>query len=259
MKKYFTFILAALFCLCLPNESFPQQQDVSFSSGLRIKPGAQFEYFNRTMTWDDEKYTTDLKATLFALNLEIEINEGFSISGLAGYVLSDYDALIFRQLPFSVELDAGYIGGYIFGAEIRKSLFHVSSFEFGLSGQFLYHMGKEKTWNVLGLNVTGTATGKPTWRRAYAGPYIKFSGLESLSSYLAVYYNKLWGRFEMKQTIQTLEGTEEKELLPKSLIDITIGTILTLSDYFFLTGEVHVLPYSDGMDLGFVAIAAFSF
>lgn len=95
--------------------------------------------------------------------------------------------------------------------------------------------------------------------RASAGPYIKFTGLESFSPYLSVCYNNLKGRFELTQTIQTLEGTEEKELQSKSLVDITLGSILTLSDYFFLKGEVHILPYKDGMDLGFVVIAAFSF
>ena len=63
----------------------------------------------------------------------------------------------------------------------------------------------------------------------------------------------------MQQIIQPLEGTEEKELKSKSLLDITLGSILTLNDYFFLKGEVHILPYGDGVDLGIVAIAAFSF
>ena len=259
MKKNFTFILVALFCLCLPDVSFPQTQDVSFSNGLRINPGARFEYLSRKVTWGDENHTSDLKATQIALNLELEINEGFSISGLAGYALSDYDALTFRQLPFSVELDAGNLGGYIFGAEIKKSLFRANDFEFGLCGQFLYHIGQEKTWDVTGLNVTGKVTGKPTWMRAYAGPYIKFTGLESFAPYLAVYYNNLWGRFEMKQTIQNLEETEEKEVQSQSLVDITVGSILDFSDHFFLKGEVHVLPYENKVDLGFVAIAAFSF
>jgi len=259
MKKHCMLILAVLFFFALPQVSFSQLQDVSFSSGMRIKPGARFEYFSRTVTWDDKQHTSELKSYIFALNLEIEINEGFSISALAGYALSDYDALIFRELPFSIELDAGNIGGYIFGAEIKKSLFYINDFEFGLYGQFLYHIGKEKTWDIPELSVTGTVTGKPTWMRASAGPYIKFTGLESFSPYLSVCYNNLWGRFEMQQTVQTLEGTEEKELQSKSLVDITLGSILTLSDYFFLKGEAHLLPYRDGMDLGFVVIAAFSF
>jgi hypothetical protein len=259
MKKYFTSMLVTLICLCIPDLSFSQFQDVSYARGLRVKPGAQFEFFSRKVTWGDEKYTSDIKATIFALNLEIEINEGFAISGLAGYVLSNYDALFFRQLPFSVELDAADMGGYILGAEIKKSLFHTSDFEFGLSGQFLYHAGKEKTWDVPGLNVPGTVTGKPTWMRASAGPYIKYTGWDSFAPYLAVCYNNLWGKFKMHQTVQNLNGIEEKELQSESLIDISLGSILTLSDHFFLKGEVHVLPYGDGMNLGFVAIAAFSF
>lgn len=259
MKKHFTFILAVLFFFSLSQVSFSQLQDISFSSGLRIKPGAQFEYLSRKVTWDENDQTLNLKSKIFALSLEIEINEGFSISALVGYTLSNYDALIFRQLPFSVELDTGDIGGYIFGAELRKSLFHANDFEFGLYGQFLYHIGKKETWDIPGLSVTGTVAGNATWMRASAGPYIKFSGLESFSPYLAVCYNNLWGQFEMGQAIQTLEGTEEKKLKSKSLVDITLGSILNLSDNFFLKGEVHVLPYGDGMDLGFVAIAAFSF
>jgi hypothetical protein len=259
MKKHFTLILTALLCLCLNKPSFPQNQQLSFSDGLKIKPGARFEYLSQKVTWDEDSQTLDFKSKIFALNLEIEINEGFSVSVLAGYALSDYDALIFRELPFSVELDVGDIGGYVFGAELRKSLLYANDFEFGLYGQFLYHVGKEETWDVPGLNVTGTVTGKPTWQRASAGPYIKFTGLESFSPYLAVCYNKLWGKFEMQQIIQPLEGTEEKELKSKSLLDITLGSILTLNDYFFLKGEVHILPYSDGVDLGIVAIAAFSF
>ena len=259
MKKHFTLFLVALFCLCLPKDSFPQQQDISFSSGLRIKPGARFEYVSRKVTWDEESQTLDLKSKIFALNLEIEINEGFSISGLVGYALSDYDALIFRGLPFSVELPSGDIGGYVFGAEVKKSLFYHNDFEFGLYGQFLYHIGKEETWEIPGLNVTGTATGKPTWQRASAGPYIQYTGLDSFSPYLAVCYNRLWGKFKMQQIIQTLKGTEEKEFVPKSQFDISLGSILTLNDYFYLKGEVHILPYNDGVDVGFVAIAAFSF
>ncbi len=259
MKKHFTLFLVALFCLCLPKDSLPQQQDISFSSGLRIKPGARFEYVSRKVTWDENSQTLDLKSKIFALNLEFEINDGFSVSGLAGYALSDYDILTFRGLPFSVELPADEIGGYVFGAEVRKSLFYTNDFEVGLYGQFLYHIGKEETWDIPGLNVTGTATGKSTWQRASAGPYIEYTGLESFSPYMAVCYNRLWGKFEMQQTIQDLKGTEEKEFKPKSQLDISLGSILTLKDYFYLKGEVHILPYNDGVDVGFVAIAAFSF
>jgi hypothetical protein len=259
MKKMVTLYLAFLVFLCLPKFSFPQTQDVSFSNAFKIKPGAYFEYFARDVTWDEKQHTSELNSYIFALNIELEINEGFSVSALAGYTLSNYDSLVFRKLPFSVELDAGDVGGYIFGAEARKSLLYTNSIEFGLYGQFIYHNGKEKNWDIPGLNVSGTLTGKPTWMRAVVGPYFRFTSLRSFTPYLAVFYNNLWGKYEVNQAIQNLKGTEEKELKSKGLIDITVGTILTLSDYFFLKGEVHVMPHSDGMDLGFVAIAAFSF
>ena len=259
MKKYFALFLAVLFFLILPVTSYSQTQEISYSNGLRINTGAHIEYFARDLTWDEEQFTSELKSTILALNFEIEINEGFSISALAGYALSNYDSLIFRQLPFSVELDAGNIQGYIFGGEVRKSLFQVNDFEIGVYGQFIYQLGKEKSWDIPGLSVAGTVTGKPTWMRASAGPYIKFTGFAYFSPYMAVGYNNLWGKFEMKQKIETLEGTEEKELDSKSLIDITIGSIISLSDNFFLKGEVHVLPYNNGMDMGFVAVASFSF
>ena len=259
MKKHFAFILAVLIIFCVPKTSFSQLEEVSFSSGPGINLGAQFEYFTRKLTWGDEEYTSDLKSTIFGLNVEIEINDGFSVSGMAGYTLSDDDALIFRELPFSIELDVGSLGGFILGAEIKKSVFYASNIEFGLHGQFLYNIGKRESWDIPGLNVTGTVTGKPTWMRASAGIYVKFEGFGSLVPYVAAHYNNLWGRFEMEQTIQTLVGSEEQKLKSKGLADIALGSILSLSDRFYLKGELHVLPYEDGMDLGFTAIVGYSF
>jgi hypothetical protein len=259
MKKWTMLSIAILLCLSLPRFSFPQVQELSFSEGFKIIPGARVEYFARTLTWDEEKYTSELKSTLFALSLEMQIDEGFSISALVGYALSNCESLVFRSLPFSIELDVGEIGGYIVGVEARKSLIRSDSLELGVNGQFVYQIGKEKIWDIPGLSVSGTLTGKPTWMRAIAGPYLKFTNLGSIAPYLSVCYNNLWGDFEMKQVIQTLEGTELKKINSKGLIDITLGSVISLSRNFFLRGEVHGVPNGNGMDLGFVAIVAFSF
>jgi hypothetical protein len=259
MKRHLVLFLSALFFLCLPKSAFPQAQDISFSNGLRIKPGAHFEYFLRKITWDDEQNISELKTFIFALNTEIEIDDGFSVSALVGYGLSNYESLTFRQLPLSIELDAGNIGGIILGGDIRKSLFYGNTFELGLHGQFMHQIGLEKNWDVPGLNVPGTVTGKSTWSRVSAGPYFKYTALESFSPYLALYYNNLWGKFKMEQTIQDLKGLEEKKIESKGLIDITLGSILGLSENFFLKGEVHILPSNEGMDFGVVAIAAYLF
>ena len=259
MKKFCALFFATLFLFCLTHSAFPQDQNISFSSGPRIKLGAHFEYFQRKTTWDDKQHTSDIKSTLFALNAEFEIDDGFAVSAIVGYTLTNYDSLVFRQLPYSVELNVGNIGGYILGAGIRKSLIYANNLEVGLQGQFLYQMGIEKTWDLPMLSVSGSVTGKPIWMRVCAGPYLKFTGLASFSPYLAVYYNNMWGKFKMEQTIQSLEGMEEKEIRAKSLIDITLGSILALSHNFTIKGELHLLPYDKGMDLGAVAVAAFAF
>ncbi len=259
MKKISFYFLGILLLLSFPRLAFSQTQGVSFSDGLRIKPGIHFEYFNRKMTWEEKKYSSELKSYLFAINGELEIQDGFSVHAIIGYSLSNFDALVFRQLPFSVELDVGNINGYVFGAELRKSLIFRGNFEVAAYGQFIYYLGKEKEWDLPGLNVPGTVTGKPTWMRASLGPVITYTGFDKFSPYLRLCYNNLWGKFKMIQNVQTLQGTEEKDLRSKSHVDVSLGSIFELTDRFFLKSEVHIYPHSDGMDLGFVVIAAFSF
>lgn len=259
MKKFYVLFLMALFCVSFPLTARSQNQDISFASGISIKLGGHFEYFSRKITWDDGEFTSDLRAYIFALNTEIVIDDGFAVSALIGYTLPSYDSLTFRQLPFSVELDDGNMGGFILGAEIKKTLFFTPDFDIGLAGQFVYQIGQEKKWDIPGLNVTGTLTGKSTWMRAVVGPYIQYTAFESFSPYLAVCYNNLWGEFKMDQSIQTLEGSEEKKIESKNLIDITLGSIITFGEKFFLRGEAHVLPSSGGMDFGVVAVASFLF
>ena len=259
MKKISVYFLGILFIMSFPCFAFSQTQGVSFSDGLRIKPGIHFEYFNRKMTWDEKKYSSELKSYLFALNAEFQIEDGFSLHTIVGYSLSSFDTLVFRQLPFSVELEVGNIDGYVFGAELRKSLIYSGNFEVGAYGQFIYYLGKEKEWDLPGLNVPGTVTGKPTWMRASLGPIITYTGFDNITPYLCLCYNNLWGKFKMTQNVQNLQGTEEKDLRSKSLIDVSLGSFFDLTDRFFLKSEVHISPHGDGMDLGFVLVAAFSF
>lgn len=259
MKKIIVYSFAALFLLSFPFFTFSQSQSGVFSEGIKIKPGIHFEYFKRKMTWDEKKYTSDLKSYLFALNVEFEIMEDFSLYAIAGYSLSNFDSLVFRQLPFSVELDVGNIDGYVMGVEARKGLLYSRNFEVGAYGQFIYYAGKEKEWELSGLVVPGTVTGKPTWMRASVGPLITYTGFDSFSPYLCLCYNNLWGKFKMTQNIQTLDGNEEKDLKSKGIVDVTLGSIIDLTDRFFIKGEIHVSPHGDGTDLGFVLVAAFSF
>jgi hypothetical protein len=198
MKKVSIYLLGALFISSFPFFAFGQPPGVSFSDGLRIKPGIHFEYFNRKMTWDEKKYTSDLKSYLFALNAEFEIEDGFSLHAIIGYSLSNFDTLVFRQLPFSVELEVGNIDGYIVGGELRKNLIYSGNFEVGAYGQFIYYLGKEKEWELSGLAVPGTVTGKPTWMRVSIGPIVTYTGFDYFSPYLSLCYNNLWTEWKKK-------------------------------------------------------------
>ncbi|MDH4217222.1 MAG: hypothetical protein OEY18_06015 [Candidatus Aminicenantes bacterium] len=265
MKKISSYLVAVLIVLSLPRSSFPQiQEEPSF----RIKPGIHFEYFSRKITWDDKKHTSDLKSTMIALNTELEMDWGLSLNGIIGFAMTSFDGLVFRQLPFSVELEVGNIEGYILGAELKKSLFSLNNFEIGVFGQIVHNIGKKKDWDTTVLNVQGTITGKPTWTRASVGPVFQYTGLERFYPYLRVCYNKLWGTFQMDQVIQTLEGTEEKKINGTNMFEGTLGSIFELGKGFSFRGEIHLLPYSykdeegknrNGIDMGFLAVAAFSF
>lgn len=234
-------------------------QEGALSQKITFKPGIGGEYNSRTISWDDGKYTSKLRSTLFIFSVELELMEGFSITPLIGYSLSTYEDLIFRQLPVSVKLDVGKRGGLLFGGELKKSLFSFNDFEIDARGQFVYYLGKEKQWDIPGLSVDGTITGKPKWMRAWIGPAISYTGYESLSPYLFLGFNKLWGTFTVDQSIQSLKGTEEKKIKGESLLSATIGAVFELMESFSIQGEAQVLPNKTRTDFGFTLRAVYSF
>ncbi len=266
MKKFTGYFLAASLVVSLTTQiSFSQFQE---ESKMRIKPGVHFEYFTRNIIWDDKSYISDMKSTIIALNTEFEMDWGFSFSALIGYSFTNFDSLVFRQLPFSVELDVGSTGGYILGAELRKSLFDYNNFKMEVFGQIFHNFGTKKDWEISGLNVQGTVTGKPSWTRLSIGPIFKYTALESFSPYFGLCYNGLWGTYKMEQTIQTLEGEEEKKIEGKGIIEGKLGSIFELGKDFTIKGEIQIIPYSfediqgeksRGINLGFMAVASFSF
>lgn len=263
MKKICSYCVTVLIVLCLPQFAFPQFQD---EPSLRIKPGIHLEYFSRKITWDDKEHTSDMKSYMIALNTEFEMEWGFSLNGIVGFAMTSFDGLVFRQLPFSVELEVGSIEGYILGAELTKSLFSLNNLEIGITGQIVHNIGKTKDWDMPALNVQGTVTGKPTWTRASVGPVFKYTGLERFFPYLRVCYNKMWSTFQMDQVVETLTGTEEKEINEKNVFEATLGSIMEIGKGFSFKAEISMIPYSGGIDLegggidlGFLAVAAFAF
>ncbi len=237
---------------------------------VSITPGIGFEFFSRTITWDDAldvQYTSKLKSSFLTFNTEFEFGKGFFFNAILGYAIpgSSNDELTFRELPFSVKLDVGTIKGYLVGAEIKKSLVYAKDLRVDILGQFFYYMGTKKEWEMTGLHVEveGTVEGDPSWMRASIGPVFTYSGFDAFYPYLYLNFNKLWGKFKMVQTIQglegSLEGNEDIEISGSSSFSATLGAIFKLTEVFGIKTEGNFIPHGDRVDFGFTVRIMYSF
>lgn len=259
MRRRLSLIIVLLFALILTCHSLSQAQTEEPAQAVKLKPAFGFEYFSRTIKWDDDKYTSKLQSYFFTFNMEFEIQEGFSLGVLLGYSLANNEGMIFRQLPFSVELGDKSIGGYLLGGEIKKSLISQENYEIGLFGQFVYSLGVKNTWDIPGLAVEGTVEGNPSWMRVSVGPVISYQGFDFFSPYLFLNFNRLWGNFKMEETIESLTGSEDKKFTGDGLFCVAVGSIFELAESFELNGEVSLIPRKNGADLGFMFKASYSF
>jgi len=260
MKKFKFIFLMLLIIFTLNSPLLCQSEEQGLIRDIRFSAGAEFEYLKRTVVWDAvTEDTSALKSLLFTFLPEIDINNRFYIRGIIGYTSSDFGAATFRELPISVEMDVGSIGGMLIGGEPEIFMFETGDFEIGAKGQYVYYSGSEKSWPVPGLNVEGSVTGKPNWNRLQAGLTVTYVGMRNLLPYIFVAYDNLWGKYDIVQTIQSLTGTQQREISSRGKFNATIGSIFELSERARLTGEVNILPHSDGIDLGFMAGVWFTF
>lgn len=246
-----------LMFICSP---LGQSQEKSSNKKIKLRPELSFEYFNRTISWDEEKYSSKLQSFFTTLTGELEVKNGVFISGILGYSLSNFDSLAFRKLPFSVELDVGGIEGYIIGGEVKINCFSVKEFEIKGQGQIVYSFGSYEEWPIKGLNVEGgIVTGKPFWVRAMIGPVITYNKYDKFFPYLFIHFNKLWGTFQMEEKIKDLNGKENKKIKGKSNFGASLGSIYQLLNFLSVNAEATFLPYSGGLDLGFTASVSLTF
>jgi hypothetical protein len=258
MKKKKFYPCTVILILILTQLSFAQLERGQNQS-TAIKPGLSAEYLNLTITGDEDDLSSKLKTYLFSTKTGFQILDGFSLDIILGYGLSDFDGLTFRQLPFSVELRVGEIGGLLVGAEINKRLLYFAEYEINLYGQFVYYYGFENEWEVPALNVEGTVKGTPYWMRGQIGSLIRYEGLNSVYPYLCVKYSKLWGEFTMVQEIQDLLGTEEKKITGKSDFTLSLGMDYKVTADLLVRGELTVMPFHGGVDYGGMLHLQYSF
>ena len=251
--------LAVLLMLLLAPLSSALAQEQKLLSVVSLNPGVGFEYFSRTINWDDDTSTSELKSHFFTLDTEIEFPRGLFFRAVLGFSSSNYDSLIFRELPVSIELDVGNINGYIIGADIKKSLIHSEALRIDVLGQFFYGFGRKIEWEIPGLAVEGSVEGKPTWMRVSLGPVFTYTGFNALYPYLYLSYNSLWGTFNVDQIIQDLTGNEEKKIKAESSVCVSPGFTFKLTEFFSLKSEANLMPYKDGIDFGVTIKVMYSF
>jgi hypothetical protein len=261
MKKTHAYTFWISLILILSCFSSAAAQERNLFNAVSISPGIGFEYISRTISWDDEQYTSKLKSNYFTFDTEIELQGGLFVRPVFGFTTANYESLAFRQLPVSVELgeEIGFIGGYLIGAGIKKSIIQSEDLRIDLLGQFFYGIGSKKEWEIPGLPVEGSIEGRPNWTKVTVGPVFTYTGFDIFFPYLYLNFNKFWGRFRMDETIQDLEGTEIKKIKGKSSFSVSLGVTFKLTESFSLKSEARFLPRKDGVDSGIMIKAMYSF
>ncbi|MHB8055590.1 MAG: hypothetical protein ACYDH3_10125 [Candidatus Aminicenantales bacterium] len=209
-----------------------------------FQAGAGVEYFSRALAWDKDTGSSFLKAGLGLARFGIVFSDGPSLALLAGYALSDWNGLVFRQLPFSIDYEAGSIGGAVFGAEVDIPIAEPGLWEIGAGGRILFSLGSSGTWALSELNETGALDGKGRWTRVQFGPSVTYYGFETFSPYAAVYYDGLWGTFTMNEEIGILSGTEKKKILGQGIFGASLGVIIEPTSTIRLKAEGSLGPYT---------------
>lgn len=267
MKKCSFGVSIVLAFFLITSSSYAQLQEEGWRMSFR--PSIGFEYFQRDMNlftydteekkWIEDDAGTKLKAYFVTFSLGLELQEGFSLTPILGYCVSDQGIITYRRLPFSVELDVGGLSGILLGLETEKRLLTYGNIDIIVFGQFLYYTGNKKEWDIPGLDVEGTVEGKPYWLRGTIGPTFAYQGYDYFSPYFRVTYNRHWGKFKLEQKIEDLENDEEKKLIGKSQINLSLGAVYELTDAFHVQGEVDFMPHKDGVDLGLMLKAVYFF
>jgi len=245
MFKIKPFCVGLLILMFSSGLIFSQDAEQSLLSDLKINSGIRLDYFSRTVRAEGEDINDRIKCFFITLNTEFEIDDGFSITAILGYSISNFNSMKFRHIPVSLELDVGSIGGLIGGLDLNKNILRLRNFEMDISGRIYYSMGLKQTWDIPGLSVEGTAEGKPSLLIVQTGSIFTYTGFAYFIPYVNFSYNKLWGKFKMDETIQDLTGSEEKSLKGRSDLSLSIGCIYEISRNLTATAEGILMPHSD--------------
>ncbi len=150
----------AIPALCLAAAGALTAQATGPAAGSGIKVSFQVEVFSRTLTWDEGTRSSRLFNPQALVSFDYQVAPGFDLGLVAGYSLSNWNGLVFRNLPFSIDYQAGSINGLVIGAGLRKSFFVSGFWEMDAEARFTAHLGQASSFPIPGLAVTARPTSR---------------------------------------------------------------------------------------------------
>ena len=249
MKKRTALHVFLAACLILVGTTAGRAQEKNLFQGITIKLGLGTDALSRNVQWDKGPDGSKLKAYNVTLASEFEFPIDLTLGLFAGLNFSDFNGLLCRTLPFSLNYQAGAVKGVVLGAELRKGLFSFGDFETEATARFVSSFGSTKKWPIEGFAVPGETRGKPKWSQLDAGASLVYTAYKKFRPYLGLSLSWLWGEFQMKETMGDLQGTQLRKLSQKGLVRMSLGTTFQWTRRFGFRGEAGIVPVKGGTDL----------
>lgn len=211
---------------------------------FRIQAGVVAEFFSRSTVWDGRTGSSLLETGLGTVRIGIELPGGASFAFLAGYGANNWNGLVFRELPFSIDYEAGALGAILLGTDIDIPLVRGDKWDLSAFARVLFSLGTGGEWTLTGLHQIGTFDGRADWLRIQAGPAFTYRGFETFSPFATVFYDSLWATFTLNENINPLVGTEEKKIKGQGAVGASLGMLVEPSPSLRLRAEGFLVPYT---------------
>lgn len=208
----------------------------------RIHAGIEAEAGSRMVVWDKDAGSSFLKSIRGRIRFGLELSGGASFSLLAGGGAENWNGLIFRHLPFSVDYEAGSRGAIVLGAEMEVPLFRPGDWEIGAAVQALFSLGLKGEWTSEALQQPARLSGRASGTAVRLGPTLAYRGFETFTPIASVFYDGLWSSFTMEETIGSLSGSEKKKINGRGSVGASLGMIIEPSASFRLKAEGFLIP-----------------
>ncbi len=209
--------------------SFQPARPAAAEVGPGFTTGLVIEFLGRTLAWEGEEAPSRMTGPALSVRQDIRIDEGLAFSLSAGFALSDFDELVFRGLPISLEYGSGAMPGLVLGAGVRSRFLRIGDIAIGGAGRMAAVWGLAKKWPMEGFAVPGDSTGRLSWAEGSVGPYLSLDRSGKFVPTLEISARWLWARLKMDQNLGELTGTETKKVAADPAAAVTVGGEYRLS------------------------------